>query len=103
MTGDERGGVPRRRGRSANAAPRSAANGSVTAAIRIASACCWRSNVNSSGTRTLLVVVRAGQFRVFQSQAFCNLLFDSTDVAFGNRVGIIRRPEGVAPLLIGEP
>ena len=40
LTGEERGGVPRRRGRSASAAPSNAANGSVSAACRMASPCC---------------------------------------------------------------
>src|ERR1043166_4471998 len=112
ITGADRGGVPRRRGRNASAAPRTVAIGSESTARSTMSKCdtrtCGSDSVSSAGGGCMSCAWKRSARRLVgrpraQRDRIVNLLLQLREEAVRVAVGVIRRAEGVVPLPVGEP
>src|ERR1041385_597440 len=115
MTGADRGGVPRRRGRNASAAPSTVAIGSESSARSTMSKCDSRTCGNvcaSSGGGGCMsscrveVEMSSARRLVHRPRAQCdgvvNLFLQLPDIPIGVAVRVVPGAKGVTPLLVGQ-
>src|SRR5262245_43403535 len=112
MTGAERGGVPRRRGRNASAAPSAVATGSASTArstmSKWDSSTCGSDCASSGGGGCMTVCRASGSARslIDRSRAqrgrVVNLLLDLVDEPLCVLIGVVGSSKRVVPLLVGK-
>src|SRR3954471_14928979 len=110
MTGAERGGVPRRRGRNASAAPSAVATGSANTARSTMSKCdsrtCGRDCMKSDGGSCMAGSCLVGRLLIHgprtDGEPVADLLLDLADESSGVVIGVVPGAESVVPLGVGE-
>src|SRR4051812_5145335 len=111
ITGADRGGVPRRRGRNASAAPSAVAMGRESTARSTMSRCdsstCGSDCVSSGGKGCMSRVGRTSACRLIdgartQRTRVVDLLFQLRNVPVGIGIGVVGGAKRIVPLPIGE-